>query len=104
MSSEYQASHVTAGRVIDAAQARAALRAWILKKNDDVDPRELSDQTPLLAAGYLRSIHLPELILMLERWRGTPIDVANLGPGDFHDIAAIVSNFVIGTRDSGVTS
>jgi aryl carrier-like protein len=102
MSSEYQAGQVPSGRVIDAAQARAGLRAWILRKNDDVDPQELSDQTPLLAAGYLRSIHLPELILMLERWRGAHIDVANLRPGDFHDIAAIVSNFVIGTHDSGV--
>jgi hypothetical protein len=84
------------GRVTDPAEARANLRAWILTKNDDVAPEVVSDQTKLLAAGLLRSIHVPELILMLERWRGEPLDVANLGPGDFDDVETIVSRFVIG--------
>lgn len=79
-------------------RARAKLRAWILTKNDEADPEELSDQTPLLADGWLRSIHLPELILLLERWRGEPVDVTDLGPGDFRDVETIVSRFVTGAR------
>lgn len=88
----------------DLAQARANLRAWILTKNDEADPRELSDQTPLLAMGWLRSIHLPELLLMLERWRGGPVDVTDLGPGDFRDVETIVSRFVTSTRHPGAGS
>jgi aryl carrier-like protein len=103
MSREQRASQIASGRVTDPAQARANLRAWILAKNDEVDPRELSDQSPLLAAGWLRSIHLPELILMLERWRGEPVDVTDLGPGDFRDVETIVSGFVTGTRRPGGT-
>ena len=90
-----------AGRLTDPVEARANLRAWILAKNDEVDPGELSDQTPLLAAGWLRSIHLPELILMLERWRGEPVDVSDLGPGDFDNVETIVSRFLIGAHHRG---
>ncbi|HEY2237963.1 MAG TPA: hypothetical protein VGI21_04190 [Streptosporangiaceae bacterium] len=74
--------------------ARAMLRAWILAKNDDLDAGALSDQTPLLTTRYLRSVHLPELILLLERVRGTPIDVEYLGAGDFRDIDTIVTGFI----------
>jgi hypothetical protein len=92
------------GRVTDPVEARANLRAWILTKNDEVDPEDLSDQTPLLAAGWLRSIHLPELIVMLERWRGEPVDISDLGPGDFHDVETIVSRFVIGAHRREATA
>jgi|SRR5215469_3261112 len=101
---EYQGSQTHSARMTDPAQARANLRAWILTKNDEADPRELSDQTPLLVAGWLRSIHLPELILMLERWRGEPVDVTDLGPGDFRDVETIVSRFVISAREPGTGS
>lgn len=98
---EYQGGQLPAGRIDDPGAARAKLRDWILAKNRDSDPRELSDQTPLLAAGWLRSIHLPELILMLERWRGEPVDVSDLGPGDFQDIETIASRFVVaGQREA----
>lgn len=101
---EYQAGKMPSGRVADPSQARANLRAWIITKNDEADPQELSDQTPLLAAGWLRSIHLPELLLMLERWRGSPVDVTDLGPGDFRDVETIVSRFVIGSREPAAGS
>jgi hypothetical protein len=87
------------------ARARELLRAWILSKNDGLEPGALSDQTPLLSTRYLRSVHLPELILLLERLRGAPIDVEELGAGDFRDIDAIVTGFIPdgAPRHPGVT-
>jgi len=38
-------------------------------------------------------VHLPELLLLLERLRGEPIDVEDLRPGDFRDIDTLVLRF-----------
>lgn len=72
---------------------RAALREWILGKASTLDAKTLTDQTPLFAERHLRSIHLPELILLLERLSGRPIDVENLGAGDFRDIENMLAKF-----------
>lgn len=75
--------------------ARAALRAWILTKSKDLDPGLLTDRTELFVERYLRSVHLPELILLLERLRGGPIDVESFVPGDFRDINTLIDRFVV---------
>jgi hypothetical protein len=73
---------------------RSELRSFVLgKAKAPVRPEDLTDQTPLLADGWLRSVHLPELLLLMERLRGAPIDVEDLKPGDFRDIDTIVSRF-----------
>jgi hypothetical protein len=92
------------GAPLTEAAARATLRRWILAKNSDLDASALSDQTPLLSAGWLRSVHVPELILLLERIRGEPIEVEELGAGDFRDIDAIVGGFLVPARDRGRAS
>jgi len=86
-----------------AATARTALREWILTKNRDLDQRQLADDTPLFAQRYLRSVHLPELILLVERLRGQPVDVSDLTAGHFRDIHTIVDLFITGTNDSEST-
>jgi hypothetical protein len=78
----------------DLMRHRGELRAWILTKNQDLDPATLTDSTPLFADRYLRSVHLPELILLLERLRGAPIEVEDFGEGDFRDIDTLVSRFL----------
>jgi hypothetical protein len=70
---------------------RRELRAFVLEKARVTG--ELTDQTPLLADGWLRSVHVPELLLLMERLRGAPIDVADLRPGDFQDIDTLVAKF-----------
>src|ERR1700727_2756669 len=57
------------------------------------DDGALTDSTPLFEERRLRSLHLPELLLLLERLRGEPIDVDDLRPGDFRDIDTLVSRF-----------
>jgi hypothetical protein len=73
---------------------RSELRSFILEKaREPRQPQDLTDQTLLLADGWLRSAHLPELVLLMERLRGAQIDVENLKPGDFRDIDTLVSRF-----------
>jgi hypothetical protein len=64
-------------------EVRAALRAWVRAKAKGLD---VADDTPLFEQRVLRSVHVPELLLLLERLSGAPIDVERLGPGDLHSI------------------
>jgi len=41
----------------------------------------------------LRSLHLPELLLFIERLAGVPIEVDDLRAGDFRDIDTLVLRF-----------
>lgn len=77
----------------DPDKMRLALRDWVLGKAKDLDPTALTDQTQLLAERHVRSIHIPELLLLLERLRGAPIDVEALQPDDFRDIDTLVARF-----------
>jgi hypothetical protein len=74
-------------------QIRRALRSWVLAKASGLDAAGLTDQTPLFANRHLRSVHLPELLLLLERLSGVPIEVDDLQPGDFSDIDTLVRRF-----------
>jgi hypothetical protein len=80
-------------------EIREELRSWVLTKANHLTVGELTDHTALFAERHLRSVHLPELLLLLERLRGTPIDVENLWAGDFRDIDAIVLRFGNGNGD-----
>lgn len=72
------------------AEIRAAVRAFVEHRAGGLS---VSDDTPLLKQRILRSVHLPELIILLERLRGAPIDVERLAHGDFDSIDGIVERF-----------
>lgn len=72
------------------SEIRSAVRAFVVQRAQGL---VVDDDTPLLKQRVLRSIHLPELIILLERMRGAPIDVERLGHGDFDSIDAIVERF-----------
>jgi hypothetical protein len=74
-------------------EIREALSSWVLSKARNLDSSALTDKTPLFEERQLRSLHLPELLLLLERLRGEPIDVDDLRPGDFRDIDTLVLRF-----------
>jgi hypothetical protein len=69
---------------------RAELRSFVQRKAKGLP---ISDRTPLFTDRILRSVHLPELILVLERLRGAPIDVERLQPGDVACIDVMVQRF-----------
>jgi hypothetical protein len=74
-------------------EIREALRSWVLDKAKNLDGSVLTDKTPLFEERYLRSLHLPELLLFIERLAGVPIEVDDLRPGDFRDIDTLVLRF-----------
>lgn len=74
-----------------------ALREWVAAKARDFPPAGLTDDLPLLEGRHLTSLHVPELILLLERLRGRAIDVEHLRPGDFRDITTIAARFLPAT-------
>lgn len=77
---------------MSADRALAELRSWVHAKAGHPG---LTDHTPLFAGRHLRSVQLPELLLLLERLRGARIDVERLEPGDFHSIATIADRFLV---------
>lgn len=76
-------------------QALAELRSWVQAKAGHPG---LTDHTPLFAGRLLRSVQLPELLLLLERLRGARIEVERLEPGDFDSIATIADRFLLEDR------
>lgn len=74
-------------------EARDQLRSWVMRKAKSQAPEQIDDATPLFADRHLTSLHVPELLLLLERLRGEPIDPEGLRPGDFRDIDTIVRRF-----------
>jgi hypothetical protein len=72
---------------------RKALRDWIIKTNGTIDPAELNDSTPIIERRILKSVHVLDLILLIERLNETPIDPGKLKVGVFRSIDAIVDNF-----------
>jgi len=75
------------------------LRSWVARKAKDLPPEGLTDDLPLLEGRYLTSLHIPELILLLEALRGEAIDVERLQAGDFRDLRTIAARFLIGSPD-----
>ena len=75
---------------------RERLRAFVAATSERFDPSTFTDTTPLFAGGVLRSVHVLDLILLLEELTGRPIDVERLGPGAFRDIDTLCSTFVDG--------
>jgi len=71
-------------------EIRTELRTFVRRRAGDV---AVTDQTALFALRVLRSVHLPELIILLERLRGAPIDVEQLRVGDLESIDVIVARF-----------
>ncbi|HCU51155.1 MAG TPA: hypothetical protein DGG94_15390 [Micromonosporaceae bacterium] len=69
---------------------RMELRSFVQRRAGDLP---VTDQTGLFTQRVLRSLHLPELIILLERLRGAPIDVERLHHGDLDSIDTIIERF-----------
>jgi hypothetical protein len=77
------------------------LRDWVAAKAKNLPEEGLTDDTPLLEGRHLTSLHIPELLLLVERLRHSPVDVDSLRPGDFHSIRTIATRFLTpSTADS----
>lgn len=91
-----------AGRA-EQAEVRAGLQEWVERKAAGLGPGELTDATPLFEGRHLKSMHVPDLILLIERLSGRLVDVMALEPGDLRDIDTIMRRLVgpaSGSRES----
>ena len=79
------------------ADIKRALREWILSVNAKLAPEELKDATPLLESRILRSPQVMELILLIEKLKGSRFDIKGLKPGAFKSIDAIWTHFFADT-------
>jgi hypothetical protein len=75
----------------DTPDPRTALRDWVAARNDEVTATEDLDRVALFEQRVLTSLHLPELILLIERLTGAPVDATALRAEDIHSIDAIVA-------------
>ena len=73
-------------------EVRAALRDWIAR-TAGVEPAAIADDTPIFGGGLLKSLHLMDLILLIEDLRGVPVDPDKLRPGGFRDLKTICAGF-----------
>jgi hypothetical protein len=78
--------------MLSEGEFRAELQTWVRGKANV----QVTDQTKIFAERVLRSVHVPELLLLMERLRGEPIDLEELRPADLRDIDTLVARF--GTR------
>ena len=79
--------------MISESDTKKALREWVLSVNPKVAPEQLSHETPLLESRILRSIHVMELILLIEKLKGSRFNIKGLKPGSFKSIDAIWTHF-----------
>lgn len=72
---------------------KRALRDWIVRTSGRVDAAVVTDGTPLVAQGILKSVDVMELILFIEELLERSIDVERIVPGSFGSIDAIYRSF-----------
>jgi hypothetical protein len=79
--------------VSEEGRVREAIRSWVLSTSSRVEPAALADDTPIFSKAVLESVHVMDLILLIEELSGRPIDVEKLRVGVFRTVDAIVANF-----------
>jgi len=78
---------------------RETLREWMAAHSRKaIGDAALTDATPLIEEGILSSVQVPDLILFIEDLRGRPLDIAELKPGSFRSVEAIVAAFFAEVR------
>jgi hypothetical protein len=74
---------------------RSELRRWILS-NGGGDAKGFDDQTPIFRDGILKSVHIMDLILLVEELSGRSLEIEELNPRSFGSIDAIYDTFFCG--------
>ena len=77
---------------------REAVRQWIVSKSGKIHLEELKDDTPIIEQRIISSLQIMDLILLIEKLSGKPIDVDTLKPGVFKNVDVIVANFLKESR------
>jgi len=84
------------GATLSREEIRCQLRRWMVGRNGDITLEQLRDDTPILEQKIITSLQTLDLILLIERLRGAPLDVTLLKPGSFRNVDAIMQSFFEG--------
>lgn len=77
----------------DEAAVRQTLRQWVRDTSPKLGDGPLEDSSPLFKGGILQSIHVMDLILLIEHLSERSIDVEKLQTGLFASIDVIIDKF-----------
>lgn len=66
---------------------------FILKVNKKITRDQLDGQTPLLEKRVINSLQVMDLLLLIEKMTGKPVDVRSIKPGVFSSVDQIVESF-----------
>lgn len=66
---------------------------FVLKVNKKITRSDLDGQTPLLEKRVINSLQVMELLLLIEKLTGKPIDVRSIKPGVFTNVDKILESF-----------
>lgn len=67
---------------------------WVLKVSTKVKAEELTVTTPLIETRIITSMQVMELILFLEKLKGSRLNMKNMKPGAFTNIETIYNAFL----------
>jgi acyl carrier protein len=76
-------------------EIKETLRQWVLKKSKKITEADLTTATALLENRILTSLHVMELILEIERIKGSKFNLKSLKPGAFNSIDTIYATFFV---------
>jgi acyl carrier protein len=74
-------------------EIKSDLRNWILKKNGKIKSQDLTNETKLLEARIISSLHIMELILEIEKMKGAKLNLKKMKPGVFGSVNSIYEAF-----------
>ena len=78
---------------MDINQVKQELKQWIATTNGSIQPDQLTDDLAILEQRIIKSVHVMDLILLLEHLRGKPVAVDQIQPGAFASVSAIMAAF-----------
>lgn len=67
---------------------------WVLKVSTKVKAEDLTVTTPLIETRIISSMQVMELILFLEKLKGSRLNMKSMKPGAFRDIESIYTTFL----------
>lgn len=76
------------------AEYKEELLKWVLKVSTKVKPDELTVTTPLIETRIISSMQVMELILFLEKLKGSRLNMKAVKPGAFTNIETIYNAFL----------
>lgn len=76
-------------------EIKESLRTWIAKKNPKIKKEDLTDETLLMESRIISSLHIMELILEIEKLKGSKFNIKNIKPGVFQSVNSIYMAFFV---------